>query len=108
MQLLLLNIPMVIAINMMDEVYSNGIVINTDTLSEFLKVPIIPISANKNEGITDLMQAVINLVSNRCTPPKQDFCAGAVHRKLHATAHILERPRSKEANNLHLLQPLRL
>ncbi|HOD92327.1 MAG TPA: ferrous iron transport protein B [Clostridia bacterium] len=90
MQLLLLNIPMVIAINMMDEVYSNGIVINTDTLSEFLKVPIIPISANKNEGITDLMQAVINLVSNRCTPPKQDFCAGAVHRTLHATAHILE------------------
>ncbi len=90
MQLLLLNIPMVIAINMMDEVYANGIVIKTDVLSEFLKVPIIPISANKNEGITDLMQAITGLVSNRCSPPKQDFCSGAVHRTLHATAHILE------------------
>ncbi|MBP7344087.1 MAG: ferrous iron transport protein B [Clostridia bacterium] len=90
MQLLLLNIPMVIAINMMDEVYANGIVIKTDVLSEFLKVPIIPISANKNEGTTDLMQAITGLVSNRCSPPKQDFCSGAVHRTLHATAHILE------------------
>ncbi|MFA5340925.1 MAG: ferrous iron transport protein B [Clostridia bacterium] len=90
MQLLLLNIPMVIAINMMDEVFANGIVIKTDSLSEFLKVPIIPISANKNEGITDLMQAISNLVNNRCAPPKQDFCSGAVHRTLHATAHILE------------------
>ena len=90
LQLLLLNIPMVIAINMMDEVYANGIVIKTDILSEYLKVPIIPVCANKNEGITDLMQALKDLVDNRCTPPKQDFCTGAVHRTLHATAHILE------------------
>lgn len=90
LQLLLLNIPMVIAINMMDEVYANGIVIKTDILSEYLKVPIIPVCANKNEGIADLMQAMTDLVKNRCTPPKQDFCTGAVHRTLHATAHILE------------------
>ena len=90
MQLLQLNIPMVIAINMMDEVFANGIVIKTDILSDYLKVPIIPISANKNEGIDDLMKAMIDLIKNKCAPPRQDFCSGPVHRTLHATAHILE------------------
>lgn len=90
MQLLRLNIPMVIAINMMDEVFANGIVIKTDILSDYLKVTIIPISANKNEGINELTQIMIDLVNNKCSPPRQDFCGGAVHRTLHATAHILE------------------
>ena len=90
MQLIELNIPMVIALNMMDEVRTNGGTIKIKELSKAFAVPIIPISASKNEGISELIDTAINIVENKTFPTRQDFCSGAVHRTIHSTAHIVE------------------
>lgn len=99
LQLLELEIPMVIALNMMDEVNASGNSIDVKKLSDKLGVPVVPISAGKNEGIFDLIDTLKKTV--REIKPKQsddevlkmpqfDFCSGEVHRAIHAIAHIVE------------------
>jgi len=99
LQLLELEIPMVIALNMMDEVNASGNSIDVKKLSDKLGVPVVPISAGKNEGIFDLIDALKKTVKE--IKPKQsddeilkmpqfDFCSGEVHRAIHAIAHIVE------------------
>ncbi|MCG4878998.1 ferrous iron transport protein B [Amedibacillus dolichus] len=99
LQLLELEIPMVIALNMMDEVNASGNSIDVKKLSDKLGIPVVPISAGKNEGIFDLIDALKKTVKE--IKPKQsddevlkmpqfDFCSGEVHRAIHAIAHIVE------------------
>lgn len=91
LQLMELGIPMVIALNMMDEVRASGNSIDVGKLSEHLGVPVIPISASKNEGIPDLIEAVMKTVKRKDPKPlKLDFCTGEVHKAIHAIAHIIE------------------
>ena len=99
LQLLELEIPMVIALNMMDEVNASGNSIDVKKLSDKLGIPVVPISAGKNEGVFDLIDTLKKTV--REIKPKQsedevlkmpqfDFCSGEVHRAIHAIAHIVE------------------
>lgn len=90
LQLIELMKPMVIALNMMDEVKAQNIQINIEQLSRDLGVPIVPISAAKNEGIDDLISALEKVVSKNQLPKKYDFCEGAVHRALHGVSHLIE------------------
>lgn len=90
MQLIELNIPMVIALNMMDEVRANGGTIKIDKLQEELGVPVVPISASKNEGIDELIETAVRTAQNHQYPRRQDFCSGAVHRAIHSIAHLVE------------------
>ena len=90
LQLMELEIPMVIALNMMDEVRASGNTIHVDALQKQLGVPVVPISAGKNEGIHDLVDAVENVVQNDLRPKHFDFCTGEVHRAIHAISHIIE------------------
>ena len=90
LQLLQLSIPMVVALNMMDEVRANGGTIKVNILKEELGVPVIPISANKNEGVDELIETALKVAKTRRRPRRQDFCAGPVHRTLHAVAHLVE------------------
>ncbi len=91
LQLLELRIPTVVALNMMDEVRSNGGSVNIKLLSEKLGVPVIPISASKGEGVSELIDQSIRTAKNRTMPKVLDFCGdGPVHRCIHATAHIIE------------------
>lgn len=90
MQLIELGIPMVIALNMMDEVRSNGGTIKISQLQEELGVPVVPISASKNEGVDELIDRAIKTAQAKQKPKRQDFCAGAVHRAIHAVAHLIE------------------
>lgn len=90
MQLLVMGIPMVIALNMMDEVRANGGSIMTDRMSEALGVPVIPISAGKNEGVDELIDEVVRVAAKKQKPVHVDFCEGAVHRTIHSVAHLIE------------------
>lgn len=90
MQLIELNIPMVIALNMMDEVRANGGTIRIDKLQAELGVPVVPISASKNEGIDELIETAISTAAAKQLPKRQDFCSGAVHRAIHSVAHLVE------------------
>ncbi len=81
---------MVLALNMMDEVRANGNSIDVKKLSEELGIPAVPISANKNEGIDELIDTAIKVVQHRQKPARIDFCSGAVHRALHAVSHLIE------------------
>ncbi len=99
MQLMELGIPMVLALNMMDEVRANGGTILVNRLEELLGIPVVPISAAKNEGIDELIDHVIHVARYRETPGRIDFCdagasagdrAGAVHRCIHAVVHLIE------------------
>ncbi len=91
LQLLEMNIPMVMALNMMDEVRGNGGSVNVKRLSEALGIPVLPISAAKNEGIGDLIEAATNTANNYRVPKKYDFCpSGPVHRCIHAVTHNIE------------------
>lgn len=90
MQLIELNIPMVIALNMMDEVRANGGTIRVRQLAEELGVPVVPISASKNEGISELIDQAVRVAEERMIPKRQDFCSGPVHRAIHAIAHLVE------------------
>lgn len=90
LQLMELNIPMVIALNMMDEVRASGNSIKVQELSKHLGIPVVPISASKNEGISELIQVVRNAVENKHPPKKLDFCEGEVHKAIHSIAHIIE------------------
>ena len=91
LQLLTLRVPTVIALNMMDELTGNGGSINVQKLSDALGVPVVPISAAKNEGISELVDILLNTAENRVLPKVQDFCPdGPVHRCIHAVCHIIE------------------
>ncbi len=91
LQLLELHIPMVIALNMMDEVRGNGGTIDIAKMEEALGVPVVAISAVKNEGIEDLIGAVREVASRRICPKVTDFCEkGPVHRCIHAVSHQVE------------------
>jgi len=89
-QLIELNIPMVIALNMMDEVRSNGGTIKLKKMQEELGVPVVPISASRNEGIDELIEVAIKTAAAKQKPKRQDFCSGATHRTVHAVAHLIE------------------
>ena len=91
LQLLELGIPMVLALNMMDEVRGNGGTVNIPLMSELIGVPVIPISAAKHEGISELVKTVIATAKSKTRPKVQDFCSpGPVHRCIHAVSHLIE------------------
>lgn len=90
MQLIELNIPMVIALNMMDEVRANGGTVKIDAFQQQIGVPVVPISASKNEGIDELIGIALETARTRRLPKRQDFCSGAVHRAIHSVAHMVE------------------
>lgn len=91
LQLLELRIPTVIALNMMDEVRANGGSVNVKLMSERLGVPVIPISAAKGEGVSELADKMVQTAKARRLPAVADFCGdGPVHRCIHATAHVIE------------------
>jgi ferrous iron transport protein B len=91
LQLLELKIPMVVALNMMDEVRDNGGSINVHEMSQQLGVPVVPISASKNEGVSELVNQAMHVVKKRVIPAVQDFCPdGPVHRCIHAVALLIE------------------
>ena len=90
MQLLELNIPMVIALNMMDEVAESGGSIDINGLEAELGVPVIPISAAKNQGIEELIEHALNVAKYCELPERVDFCEEAVHRCIHSIIHLIE------------------
>ena len=90
LQLIELHIPMVLALNMMDEVQSNNGSINIKMMTEELGIPVVPISAAKKQGLTDLIDQVTHAAHERRLPERIDFCSGAVHRAIHAISHIIE------------------
>ena len=95
MQLLEMGIPMVIALNMMDELVGNRGSIDVNTMEATLGVPVIPISAAKNEGVDELIRHAVHVAKQQEPPLKQDFCdkddhGGAVHRCIHAVIHLIE------------------
>ena len=95
MQLLEMDIPMVIALNMMDEVTGDGGSIDVNKMEELLGVPVIPISAAKNQGVDELIKHAIHVAHFQEKPLEQDFCdenesGGAVHRALHAVIHLIQ------------------
>jgi ferrous iron transport protein B len=90
LQLLELEIPMVLAFNMMDEVRKNEISIDLQTISDILTVPVIPISASKNQGIHDLIHYAIETAHSGHIPSKLDFCSGHIHTAIHAISHLIE------------------
>lgn len=91
LQLLELRIPMVVALNMMDELTGNGGSVNVQKLSEALGVPVVPISAAKNEGVSELIDQSIRVAKEKIYPARLDFCpSGPVHRCIHAVSHIIE------------------
>lgn len=95
MQLLEMNIPMVIALNMMDEVTGNGGYIDVNAMEAMLGVPVVPISAAKNQGVAELVKHAVHIAKYQEQPLRQDFCSdenhgGAVHRCIHAVCHLIE------------------
>lgn len=91
LQLMEMRIPMVLALNMMDEVRNNGGTINVEKMSEALGIPVVPISAAKNEGIEELVQAAVRAAKEKRTAKVIDFCKqGPVHRCIHSVCHQIE------------------
>lgn len=102
MQLLELNVPMVLALNMMDEVRENGGAILVNEMEDALGIPVVPISAAKNEGIEELVDHALHIAKYQEHPGRMDFCdadekGGAVHRCLHGIMHLIE-DHAKEAD----------
>ncbi|MBR2577621.1 MAG: ferrous iron transport protein B [Erysipelotrichaceae bacterium] len=95
MQLLEMDIPMVLALNMMDEIENNHGYIDINGLESYLGIPVVPISAAKNEGIDELVKHAIHVAKYQEKPLKQDYCndterGGAIHRCLHAIMHMID------------------
>ena len=95
MQLLEMGRPMVVALNMMDEVTGNGGSIDINEMESMLGVPVVPISASKNQGVDELVRHAVHIARYQEKPLRQDFCGaddqgGAVHRCIHATVHLIE------------------
>ncbi|MEL7659135.1 MAG: FeoB small GTPase domain-containing protein, partial [Bacillota bacterium] len=101
LQLMELNIPMILALNMMDEIRGNGISIDVQKLEEELGIPIVPIAANKNNGVDELTHRAIKGAEAKLKPKNLDFCCGYVHNAIHSIAHLI----TDEANAAGL--PLR-
>ena len=95
MQLLEMGIPTVVALNMMDEMRGNGGALDINAMEAMLGVPVVPISAAKNQGIDELIRHAVHIAKYQEKPLRQDFCSsedngGAVHRALHAVIHLIE------------------
>lgn len=91
LQLLEMQIPMVLALNMMDEVRGNGGTIDVQKMSDELGIPVVPIAAAKNEGIEELVDSAVRAARTRMLPKRVDFCDdGPVHRCIHAVSHLIE------------------
>ena len=95
MQLLEMETPMVVALNMMDEVTGNGGSFKVNEMEAMLGVPVVPISAAKNQGVDELVRHAVHIARYQEKPLRQDFCGpedqgGAVHRCIHATSHLIE------------------
>ena len=95
MQLLEMNIPTVVALNMMDEVRANGGTVDVNEMEAALGVPVVPISAAKNQGIHELIEHAVHVAHYQERPQRQDFCdendrGGAIHRALHSICHLIE------------------
>ena len=95
MQLMELDIPMVLALNMMDEVRENGGSVLVNQMEEMLGIPVIPISAIKNQGVDELIEHAVHVARYQERPGRQDFCdpedhGGSVHRCLHGIMHLIE------------------
>lgn len=91
LQLMELRVPTVIALNMMDEVRSNGGSVDIEKFSELMGVPVVPISAAKGDGISELITTVVETAKKKIMPEKLDFCRpGPVHRCIHAVSHQIE------------------
>ena len=91
LQLLELRVPMVLALNMMDEVHANGGAIDVQKMSQALGIPIVPISAAKGEGVSELVDQALTVARSQTLPKVTDFCAddSAVHRCIHAVVHLI-------------------
>lgn len=94
LQLMEMQIPMVIALNMMDEVRKSGNSIDIARLSKDLHIDIVPIVANKAEGVSELAQRTITEALSKHKPQKVDFCTGPVHKAIHAVVHLIEQQAS--------------
>ncbi|MBQ6521096.1 MAG: ferrous iron transport protein B [Anaerolineaceae bacterium] len=95
MQLLEMDVPVVVALNMMDEVTGNGGSVDVNRMEALLGTPVVPISAAKNQGIDELVDHAVHIARYQEKPTRQDFCdqndnGGAVHRCLHAVKHLIE------------------
>ncbi len=95
MQLLEMNVPTVLALNMMDEMAGNGGTVDVNAMESMLGIPVVPISAAKNQGVDELIKHALHVAKYQEKPLRQDFCdqndnGGAVHRCLHAVIHLIE------------------
>ncbi len=92
LQLLELCVPMVLALNMMDEVNSNGGTVNIEKMSELLGIPVVPISASKGEGVSELIDKAVSTAKSKQKPKVWDFCSAEspVHRCIHAVVHLID------------------
>ena len=95
MQLMQLGLPMVLALNMMDELEGNGGTILINQMEEILGIPVVPISALKNQGVAELVRHAVHVAKYQEKPPYRDFCLptdnnGAVHRSIHSIQHFIE------------------
>lgn len=102
MQLMELNIPMVLALNMMDELKGNGGAVRINEMERMLGIPVIPISAMRNEGVDEVVRHALHVARYEEKPMRHDFCSaedhgGAVHRCLHAIMHLVEDHASRAA-----------
>lgn len=100
MQLLEMDVPMVVALNMMDEMAANGGTVDVNAMEEMLGVPVVPISASKNSGVDELVQHAIHVAHYQEKPVEMDFCCvrdheGAVHRCIHGISHLIEKRAEK-------------
>ena len=91
LQLLELRVPMVLALNMMDEVHANGGAIDVQKMSQALGIPVVPISAAKGEGVSELVDQALSVARSQTLPKVTDFCSddSAVHRCIHAVVHLI-------------------
>jgi len=89
LQLMELNVPMILALNMMDEIRGNGISIDIRKLEDLLGIPVVPISASKNQGVDELTHRAIKCAEARILPKHIDFCSGYVHNAIHSIAHLV-------------------
>ena len=95
MQLLEMGVPMVVALNMMDEMRGNGGTVDVNRMESMLGVPVVPISASKNQGVDELVKHAVHIAKYQEKPLRQDFCdstdnGGTVHRCIHAVVHLIE------------------
>ena len=90
LQLMELQMPMVLALNMMDEMEKNGGSVDVNAMEQTLGIPVVPIAASKNQGIGELIDHILQIGREKPTVPKLDFCTGEVHKAVHAISHLIE------------------